>query len=406
MPHNDRHASESPHTLPDDRRNPPARRPPPLAFGDLQGCREPFKRLLRKLAPTDDTPLWFAGDLINRGPESLAHAARRDRARQPRATVVLGNHDLNLLAVAAGLRKSKKGDTLDEILAAKDADDLIDWVRHKPLAHFENGMLMVHAGVLPQWDVDDDARTRRTNCEQALRGPNWKETLASLYGNEPHRWDDSLTGADRLRVTYNALSRIRFCTAEGAMEFANNGGPDAAPPGYMPWFDVPGRRTQDVTVVFGHWAALGLMIRDDVMCLDSGCVWGEQAVGGAARGRPGGARRDAGQLRDERLTTRRAVSMISGRLRHLAAASPRMRLQSAAFDRRLRLARQQPPVRARRERFAHIQMRGQRRAAQQRIERIAKRHVVDISGRRRLPPVRVLVHRQTGCTGHDADTAA
>ncbi|SAL15878.1 diadenosine tetraphosphatase [Caballeronia terrestris] len=247
---------------------------PPLAFGDLQGCRQPFKRLLRKLAPTDDTPLWFAGDLINRGPESL-QTLRDVIALGPRATVVLGNHDLNLLAVAAGLRKSKKGDTLDEILSAKDAGDLIDWVRHKPLAHFEHGMLMVHAGVLPQWDATMTLELAH-ELEQALRGPKWKETLASLYGNEPHRWDDSLTGADRLRVTYNALSRIRFCTAEGSMEFANNGGPDAAPPGYMPWYDVPGRRTQDVTVVFGHWAALGLMIRDDVMCLDSGCVWGNK----------------------------------------------------------------------------------------------------------------------------------
>ena len=250
------------------------RTPPPLVFGDLQGCRDPFQRLLREAAPTDDTPLWFAGDLINRGPESL-RTLRDVIALGNRATVVLGNHDLNLLSVAAGLRKPKKGDTLDEILAARDADDLIDWVRHKPLAHFENGILMVHAGVLPQWDVTLTLELAH-ELERALRAPNWKETLASLYGNEPHRWEDSLTGADRLRVTYNALTRIRFCTAEGAMEFANNGGPDAAPPGYMPWFEVPGRRTENVTVVFGHWAALGLMVRDDVICLDSGCVWGNR----------------------------------------------------------------------------------------------------------------------------------
>jgi bis(5'-nucleosyl)-tetraphosphatase (symmetrical) len=192
-----------------------------------------------------------------------------------RATVVLGNHDLNLLSVAAGLRKPKKGDTLDEILAAPDAADLIEWVRHKPVAHFESGILMVHAGVLPQWDATMTMELAH-ELEQALRAPNWKETLATLYGNEPHRWEDTLTGADRLRVIYNALTRIRFCTPEGAMEFANNGGPDAAPPGYMPWFDAPERRTRDVTIVFGHWAALGLMIRDDVLCLDSGCVWGNK----------------------------------------------------------------------------------------------------------------------------------
>ncbi|SAL66676.1 diadenosine tetraphosphatase [Caballeronia cordobensis] len=246
----------------------------PLVFGDLQGCCDPFERLLKKAAPDPTTPLWFAGDLINRGPKSL-QTLREVIALGSRATVVLGNHDLNLLSVAAGLRKPKKGDTLDDILAAPDAADLIEWVRHKPVAHFENGILMVHAGVVPQWDATMTMELAH-ELEQALRAPNWKETLASLYGNEPHRWEDTLIGIDRLRVIYNALTRIRFCTREGAMEFANNGGPDAAPPGYMPWFDVPERRTRDVTIVFGHWAALGLMIRDDVLCLDSGCVWGNK----------------------------------------------------------------------------------------------------------------------------------
>ncbi|KIG07760.1 Bis(5'-nucleosyl)-tetraphosphatase, symmetrical [Burkholderia sp. MR1] len=246
----------------------------PLVFGDLQGCCDPYRRLIEKAAPSPETPLWFAGDLINRGPKSL-ETLREVIALGLRATVVLGNHDLNLLSVAAGLRKPKKGDTLDDILAAPDVDDLIDWVRHKPVAHYEDGALMVHAGVVPQWDVTMTLELAH-ELEGALRAPNWKSTLADLYGNEPHRWEDSLTGMDRLRVTYNALTRIRFCTAEGAMEFANNGGPDTAPPGYMPWFDAPDRRTRDVTIVFGHWAALGLMIRDDVLCLDSGCVWGNK----------------------------------------------------------------------------------------------------------------------------------
>ncbi len=252
----------------------PAARPAPLVFGDLQGCRDPFQRLLKKTAPEPNVPLWFAGDLINRGPKSL-QTLRDVIALGSRATVVLGNHDLNLLSVATGLRKPKKGDTLDDILEAPDAADLIEWVRHKPVAHFEDGLLMIHAGVLPQWDVTMTLELAH-ELERALRAPNWKDTLADLYGNEPHRWDDSLTGIDRLRVTYNALTRIRFCTAEGAMEFANNGSPDSAPPGYMPWFDVPERRTRNVTIAFGHWAALGLMIRDDVLCLDSGCVWGNK----------------------------------------------------------------------------------------------------------------------------------
>jgi bis(5'-nucleosyl)-tetraphosphatase (symmetrical) len=246
----------------------------PLAFGDLQGCRQPFERLLRKAAPTPETPLWFAGDLINRGPESL-NALRDVIALGRRATVVLGNHDLNLLSVAAGLRKPKKGDTIDEILAAKDAADLIEWVRHKPLAHFEHGMLMVHAGVLPQWDVALTLELA-SELERALRAPDWIETLAALFGNEPNSWSGKLTRIERLRVTYNALTRLRFCTPEGEMEFAANGGPESAPPGYLPWYDVPGRRTEDVTVVFGHWAALGLLMRDNVICLDSGCVWGNK----------------------------------------------------------------------------------------------------------------------------------
>jgi bis(5'-nucleosyl)-tetraphosphatase (symmetrical) len=246
----------------------------PLVFGDLQGCCDPFHRLLKKAAPSPDTPLWFAGDLINRGPKSL-QTLSEVMALGSRATVVLGNHDLNLLSVAAGLRKPKKGDTLDDILAAPDVHDLIEWVRHKPVAHYENGALMVHAGVVPQWDVAMTLELAH-ELETALRAPNWKSTLAELYGNEPHRWQDSLKGMDRLRVTYNALTRIRFCTPEGAMEFASNGGPDTAPPGYIPWFDAPNRRTQDATIVFGHWAALGLMIRDDVLCVDSGCVWGNK----------------------------------------------------------------------------------------------------------------------------------
>ncbi|MDE1183004.1 symmetrical bis(5'-nucleosyl)-tetraphosphatase [Paraburkholderia sp.] len=246
----------------------------PLAFGDLQGCRTPFQQLLKKAAPSADTPLWFAGDLINRGAESL-ETLRDIIALGERAVPVLGNHDLHLLSVSAGIRKSKKGDTIDEILAAPDAADLLDWVRHRPLAHFEHGMLMVHAGVLPQWDA---ALTMELadELQRALRAPDWKETLAGLYGNEPNRWSPSVKGIDRLRLTCSALTRIRFCDADGTMDFSSSGGLDAAPRGAMPWFDVPARRTADVTVVFGHWAALGITLRDNLIGLDSGCVWGEK----------------------------------------------------------------------------------------------------------------------------------
>jgi bis(5'-nucleosyl)-tetraphosphatase (symmetrical) len=246
----------------------------PLAFGDLQGCRTPFQKLLAKAAPSADTPLWFAGDLINRGSESLA-TLRDVIALGERAVPVLGNHDLHLLSVSAGIRKSKKGDTIDEILAAPDAADLLEWVRHRPLAHFDNGMLMVHAGVLPQWDV---ALTLELadELQRALRAPNWKETLAGLYGNEPNRWKPGLKGIERLRVTCSALTRIRFCTSDGAMDFSSSGTLSAAPPGCVAWFDAPSRKTADVTVVFGHWAALGVTLRDNLVGLDSGCVWGNK----------------------------------------------------------------------------------------------------------------------------------
>lgn len=248
--------------------------PAPLAFGDLQGCVTPFRQLLAKAAPAPDTPLWFAGDLINRGPASL-ETLREVIALGERGVAVLGNHDLHLLSVSAGIRKSKKGDTIDDILNAPDAQDLLDWVRHRPIAHFANDMLMVHAGVLPQWDADLTMELAH-ELEKALRRDDWKTTLAGLYGNEPNRWSKNLKGIDRLRVTCTALTRMRFCNADGEMDFTSSGGLDSAPAGTMPWFDVPGRKTENITVVFGHWAALGLTLRKNLIGLDSGCVWGER----------------------------------------------------------------------------------------------------------------------------------
>ncbi|AFQ49055.1 symmetrical bis(5'-nucleosyl)-tetraphosphatase [Burkholderia cepacia] len=248
--------------------------PTPIAIGDIQGCHSAFQSLLEKLSASADTPLWIAGDIVNRGPASLA-ALRALVELGPRVTAVLGNHDLHLLAVSAGIRTERPGDTIGEILDAPDAEALLDWVRHRPFAHFEQGMLLVHAGVLPQWDTTL-ALELADELQRALRAPDWRETLQKLYGNEPNQWSPNLKKRDRMRVAFNAFTRLRFCTPDGAMEFRANGGPDSAPPGYLPWFDVPGRRTEDVTLVFGHWAALGLMLRDNVVALDSGCVWGNQ----------------------------------------------------------------------------------------------------------------------------------
>ncbi|MCA8321120.1 symmetrical bis(5'-nucleosyl)-tetraphosphatase [Burkholderia cepacia] len=246
----------------------------PIAIGDIQGCHSALQSLLDKLSPPADTPLWIAGDVVNRGPGSLA-ALRAVADLGPRATVVLGNHDLHLLAVSAGLRIERPSDTIGEILDAPDADALLDWVRHRPFVHAENGMLLVHAGVLPQWDTTLVLELA-DELQRALRAPDWRDTLQQLYGNEPNQWSPNLKKRDRMRVAFNAFTRVRFCTPDGAMEFKANGGLDSAPPGYLPWFDVPGRRTENVTVVFGHWAALGLMLRENVVALDSGCVWGNQ----------------------------------------------------------------------------------------------------------------------------------
>jgi bis(5'-nucleosyl)-tetraphosphatase (symmetrical) len=242
------------------------------AIGDLQGCLDALLRLLPQLPA--DVRLWMPGDLVNRGPRS-ADSLRWAMAQGDRLVTVLGNHDLHLLAVAAGIRRAHRTDTLDDILDAPDRDALIDWVRTRPLAHRGQGWLMVHAGVLPQWTVE---RTLELADEvrQVLSGPHWIDFLREMYGNEPAAWSDSLRGNDRLRVIVNALTRVRFCTPAGRMDFAAKEGLDSAPDGYLPWFDVPGRASAGSPIVFGHWAALGLMDRPDLLSIDTGCVWGRQ----------------------------------------------------------------------------------------------------------------------------------
>lgn len=221
-----------------------------------------------------DAPLRFVGDLVNRGPDSLG-TLRRLISLGDRAKSVLGNHDIHLLAVAAGVRKPGRRDTIQDILEAPDREELLDWLRHLPLAREENGFLLVHAGVLPQWSVAQTLDLA-SEVEKLLRGPNWRTRIRDIFGNEPVRWKDSLTGDDRLRVIVNALTRLRFCTEMGDMEFSASGPPADAPDDYLPWFDVPGRKTAGTTIVCGHWSALGLMLLPDVIALDTGCVWAGQ----------------------------------------------------------------------------------------------------------------------------------
>lgn len=245
-------------------------------IGDLQGCCDSLDALLAhpEIAADTNARFWFAGDLVNRGPGSLA-TLRKVIGLGDRATAVLGNHDLHLLGIAAGIRKLGKSDTVQEILDAPDAQALLQWIRTRPLAHHEHGHLMVHAGVLPAWDVHQTMRLAG-EVEAALRGPQWLAFLGAMYGNAPASWHDGLVGADRLRVVVNALTRLRFCTPQGVMDFDAKDGSADPPAGFLPWFDVPGRRTGEVTVAFGHWSTLGLLRRPGLLALDTGCVWGGQ----------------------------------------------------------------------------------------------------------------------------------
>jgi bis(5'-nucleosyl)-tetraphosphatase (symmetrical) len=242
-------------------------------IGDIQGCDAPLARLLATIgfSPSRDT-LYVLGDLVNRGPASAA-VLRRLMSFGDAARCLLGNHDLSLLAVAAGHRAPHRNDTMDDILGASDREALLDWLRHRSMACRAHGVLMVHGGVLPSWDVAQTLALAR-EVEAVLRGPDLTGFLARMWGNQPDRWDDGLEGADRLRVIVNALTRLRFCTPEGVMDLKVSGGPEQAPPGMLPWFDVPGRRSAGTCIAFGHWSTLGYLRRPDIISLDTGCVWG------------------------------------------------------------------------------------------------------------------------------------
>ncbi|XQU68438.1 symmetrical bis(5'-nucleosyl)-tetraphosphatase [Cupriavidus sp. H18C1] len=264
--------------------------PYPYAVGDLQGCDPSLEQLVTKIP--DDAPLRFVGDLVNRGPASLA-TLRRVRAMGERAESVLGNHDIHLLAVAAGVRNPGSSDTLDDILQAPDREELLQWLRHRPLALHQDGFLLIHAGVLPQWTVEQTLELAG-EVERELRGPGWKAFLADIFGNAANRWHEGLRGIERHRVVINALTRLRFCTVDGVMDLKTKEGLGKAPDGLLPWFDVPARRTRDTTIVCGHWSTLGLVMRPDLMALDTGCVWGGQLT--AARMAPEPADREVIQV--------------------------------------------------------------------------------------------------------------
>ena len=242
-------------------------------IGDIQGCYAPLKRLLAAIdfSPSRDT-LYCLGDLVNRGPDSLA-VLRYLRALDGAAVCLLGNHDLHLLAVAHGHGKLKKRDTLNELLAADDAPLLLTWLQHRPLAAYAQGWLMVHAGVFPEWSSADTLRHAQ-EIEGVLANDTAATFFAQMYGNDPAAWDDQLQGMDRWRAIVNALTRMRLLNSRGEMEFDIKGEASKAPAGWMPWFDHPQRNTRDTFMAFGHWSTLGAQNRKDVLPLDTGCVWG------------------------------------------------------------------------------------------------------------------------------------
>jgi bis(5'-nucleosyl)-tetraphosphatase (symmetrical) len=241
--------------------------------GDIQGCDAPLGQLLDQVGfSVSRDRLYVLGDLVNRGPSSLA-VLRRLHNMGTSVQCVLGNHDLHLLALAKGARAPGKTDTLNEILEAPDRDNLLNWLQHQPLALFEENVLMVHAGVLPQWSLAETLALAG-ELKSILQGEGATEFLCNMYGNEPTQWQAHLQGIERWRCALNAFTRLRFCTPSGDMEFKTKEGSAKAPEGFMPWFEVPGRQTADITIAFGHWSTLGAVNRKDVWALDTGCVWG------------------------------------------------------------------------------------------------------------------------------------
>ena len=262
-------------------------------IGDVQGCDSALQQLLDKISfsPSRDT-LFLLGDLVNRGPNSAA-VLRRLKNYGAAAQCLLGNHDLNLLAVAHGVRKQHRKDTLNCILKAPDRTAMLEWLRAQRMAMTEtiedHTVLMVHAGVLPSW-TSNKTMSLAAEVEEMLSSPELADFLREMYDDGPSGWSDTLKGTPRLRVIVNALTRLRFCDALGKMEFKFKEGATCAPPGYLPWFDVPHRKTASVTLAFGHWSTLGWLGRSDVLALDTGCVWGgclsAMRIAGQGPGKP------------------------------------------------------------------------------------------------------------------------
>lgn len=255
------------------------------AIGDVQGCYDELQRLLEKIGfdPANDR-LWFTGDLVNRGPRSL-DVLRFVAGLRERAVSVLGNHDLHLLAVASGAHSPREHDTFHDVLEAPDRDELLAWLAARPLLHedAETGVFLVHAGLLPGWEPAR-AKACAREAEAVIAGPRAAEFFSRMYGDQPDRWDDGLTGWDRLRLIVNAFTRLRFCYPDGRIDYAHGGPPGSQPRPLVPWFAAPDRRSRGRAVIFGHWSLLGRWDRDGVTGIDTGCLWGRQLTAVRLRG--------------------------------------------------------------------------------------------------------------------------
>jgi bis(5'-nucleosyl)-tetraphosphatase (symmetrical) len=245
------------------------------AIGDIQGSYNEFRRLLDLINFNSKDKLWLVGDIVNRGPDSL-FLLRFLRTISDAVVAVLGNHDLHLLMVAEGCAKAQPGDTLQDILNAPDRDELLHWLRHRRLLHVSSEYVMVHAGLLPSWSAALAAQLAQ-EVESFLHDENqenFRKFCTHMYGNQPYQWNSNLKGYDRIRVIINAMTRMRVCTPNGRMNFTYKGNIQDIPVGYLPWFDVPGRASKEMTVICGHWSALSLQVKSNLIALDTGCMWG------------------------------------------------------------------------------------------------------------------------------------
>jgi bis(5'-nucleosyl)-tetraphosphatase (symmetrical) len=245
------------------------------AIGDIQGCFDELLRLLEAISfDSQSDQLWFTGDLVNRGPKSL-ETLRFVKSLGQSAITVLGNHDLHLLAASCTSRTSHKKNSLDQVLEAPDRDELLDWLRHRPLFHYNDNFCLIHAGLPPQWDFQQTQQMAKL-AEQALRAPDYQLFVSQMYGNQPDAWSPDLKGIDRLRFIINCFTRMRYCDSQGRLDFDHNGPPGTQPKNLMPWFEVPNRKNSELRIVCGHWSSLGYYEGQNCYAIDTGCLWGGQ----------------------------------------------------------------------------------------------------------------------------------